>query len=317
MEDIEFEEKADSFEHKYNFRYEEEEADILISHPRNPAQSVRKEKKKTARKRQREAKKQRQEEQRKQQLEELKRLKNLKKKELEKRAEQTFSSGGMKGDNFREKLASSLDEEFIEEEHERLMQEMYGDEYYGEEEREEDPELLKKLVEDEISHEKEVKPMNIRENIMSSGNTTEKKDIILREKDTLAAENLGKQTNFKYRSVEKNSFGLTAAEILSADRKTLNQFVSVKKLASYLDQEWRASSKQRKTFRTNLKKLHMTQAEQVQEKKQRTFERVKKAKLLKGTFSEENPKAGQHSIEDSAKRNKRKRKRKTVAHNTS
>lgn len=46
-------------------------------------------------------------------------------------------------------------------------------------------------------------------------------------------------TRFKYRQVKANSYGLAASEILRADDKDLNQYVSLKKLAPYVTQEWK------------------------------------------------------------------------------
>lgn len=46
-------------------------------------------------------------------------------------------------------------------------------------------------------------------------------------------------TRFKYRQVNPNKYGLTASKILTADDKDLNQYVSLKKLAPYVAQEWK------------------------------------------------------------------------------
>eukprot|EP00986_Skeletonema_menzelii_P008791 scaffold3823_cov109-Skeletonema_menzelii.AAC.2 len=60
-------------------------------------------------------------------------------------------------------------------------------------------------------------------------------------------------TRFKYRTVEKNSFGLSTEEILFAKDSTLKQFVSLKKMATYNEEEYQPGTKKRKRFRQLLK----------------------------------------------------------------
>mmetsp|Transcript_33813 Transcript_33813/g.49850 ORF Transcript_33813/g.49850 Transcript_33813/m.49850 type:complete len:223 (-) Transcript_33813:40-708(-) len=60
-------------------------------------------------------------------------------------------------------------------------------------------------------------------------------------------------TRFKYRTVEKNTFGLSAEEILFAKDSTLKQFVSLKKMATYNEEEYQPGTKKRKRFRQLLK----------------------------------------------------------------
>lgn len=47
------------------------------------------------------------------------------------------------------------------------------------------------------------------------------------------------KTRFKYKEVGTKRYGLTAEEILMMDDKELNQYVSLKKLAPYREQEWK------------------------------------------------------------------------------
>ena len=60
-------------------------------------------------------------------------------------------------------------------------------------------------------------------------------------------------TRFKYRTVEKNSFGLSTEEVLFAKDSTLKQFVSLKKMATYNEEEYQPGTKKRKRFRQLLK----------------------------------------------------------------
>ncbi|KAJ6426811.1 hypothetical protein OIU84_022410 [Salix udensis] len=50
------------------------------------------------------------------------------------------------------------------------------------------------------------------------------------------------KTRFKYAKVEPNKFGLKTEEVLDMDDKELNQYVSIKKLAPYMDKEWKVPS---------------------------------------------------------------------------
>jgi protein KRI1 len=63
----------------------------------------------------------------------------------------------------------------------------------------------------------------------------------------------GQPTRFKYRQVEPNNFGLTPEEILFARDSTLKQFVSLKKIAPYRDDEPFVGSRKRRRFREMLK----------------------------------------------------------------
>jgi len=63
----------------------------------------------------------------------------------------------------------------------------------------------------------------------------------------------GMPTRFKYRQVEPNSYGLSTEEILFARDSTLKQFVSLKKMAPYVEQEHFVGSKKRRRFRDMLK----------------------------------------------------------------
>lgn len=63
----------------------------------------------------------------------------------------------------------------------------------------------------------------------------------------------GMPTRFKYRQVEPNSYGLSTEEILFARDSTLKQFVSLKKMAPYVEQEHFVGGKKRRRFRDMLK----------------------------------------------------------------
>jgi protein KRI1 len=63
-------------------------------------------------------------------------------------------------------------------------------------------------------------------------------------------------TRFKYRSVRPNNYGLSTEEVLLATDTTLKQFVSLRKMAPYIDdieEEYQPGTKKRKRFRQLVK----------------------------------------------------------------
>ncbi|KNA21345.1 hypothetical protein SOVF_044240 [Spinacia oleracea] len=56
------------------------------------------------------------------------------------------------------------------------------------------------------------------------------------------------KTRFKYREVKPAKYGLTSAHILMLDEQELNQYVSLKKLATYREKDWKVPQPQKKMF---------------------------------------------------------------------
>ncbi|PWA15577.1 hypothetical protein CCH79_00014719 [Gambusia affinis] len=126
-----FLERQEDFERSYNFRFEEPGALQIKTYPRNIATSVRA--KDDRRKQKREEVKERKLKEKEQKREQLKQLKNLKRKEIMDKLQQLQELTG------NEQLAFSqadLDGDFDPNQHDRLMQKFFGDEYYGQEEEE-------------------------------------------------------------------------------------------------------------------------------------------------------------------------------------
>ncbi|XP_032066199.1 protein KRI1 homolog [Thamnophis elegans] len=124
--------KQEDFERKYNFRFEEPEAQQVKTYPRIIATSVRR--KDEHRKEKRQKIQERKIKEREQKQQELKHLKNLKRQEILERLEKLHKITGRAGNSFQE---SDLEGDFDPHLHDQLMENYFGDVYYevGEEEK--------------------------------------------------------------------------------------------------------------------------------------------------------------------------------------
>lgn len=85
------------------------------------------------------------------------------------------------------------------------------------------------------------------------------------------------KTRFKYKKVQPNSFGLETFEILQSDDRDLNQYVSMKKLAPYREDEWKV------THHKKLSKDLILGGQKIEGKKSKTG---KKSRSEEGRSSE-------------------------------
>ncbi|XP_058024443.1 protein KRI1 homolog isoform X3 [Ahaetulla prasina] len=118
--------KQEDFERKYNFRFEEPEAQHVKTYPRIIATSVRR--KDEHRKEKRQEIRERKRKEREQKQQELKHLKNLKRQEILERLEKLRKIVGRAGNSFQE---SDLEGDFDPHLHDQLMENYFGDVYYG------------------------------------------------------------------------------------------------------------------------------------------------------------------------------------------
>lgn len=123
-EDEEHLEKADDFEYRYNYRFEEEGGAMIVGHPRNIEDSIRKVD--DRRKKKRQEKKEQQQEEKVRREEELKRLKSLKKSEIAKRLEEIATRAGVE----LPENAVDLNAPFDSVQHEKDMMHILGKEYH-------------------------------------------------------------------------------------------------------------------------------------------------------------------------------------------
>ncbi|KAI4891875.1 hypothetical protein NFI96_028674, partial [Prochilodus magdalenae] len=129
-----FLQKQEDFERHYNFRFEEpgaQKACYVKTYPRNIATSVRT--KDDRRKKKRDEITERKKKEKEQKQQQLKELKNLKRAEIMEKLNKLQELTGNKQLAFGE---VDLEGDFDPQQHDRLMQKVFGDEYYGENEEE-------------------------------------------------------------------------------------------------------------------------------------------------------------------------------------
>ncbi|GFP89778.1 protein kri1 [Phtheirospermum japonicum] len=275
-EDEEEIERQEDYERDFNFRYEENAGDRILGHSRRIEGSVRK--KENARKSQRERKEERMMQAEFERKEELKRLKNLKKKEINEKLEKIREVAGIGKDESVFLDDDDLEDEFDPEAYDRKMKEAFGDGYYDakdadpgfgtdDDEDEEKPDFDKedellglekgwdeangsrdgflstreRILKEKVDVIDEAKEGKRKRKRKLSEVAKAVKDELLEEYYKLDYEGtIGDlKTRFKYRPVKKRKFGLRPEDVLMLDDKELNEYVSLKKIAPYREEEWK------------------------------------------------------------------------------
>ncbi|KAI0230578.1 KRI1-like protein [Lamellibrachia satsuma] len=133
-EDEETLEKQETFERKYNFRFEEPDPEFIKSYPRTLAESVRRKDTRRAEKRQEVKERKKMEKEKKQ--EELKQLKNLKKQEILSKLDQLKELTGNTTIGFTD---NDIEGDFDPKEHDRMMQKVFNENYYDDDDADTKP----------------------------------------------------------------------------------------------------------------------------------------------------------------------------------
>ncbi|XP_061339699.1 uncharacterized protein LOC133286313 isoform X2 [Gastrolobium bilobum] len=120
------------------------------------------------------------------------------------------------------------------------------------------------------------------------------------------------KTRFKYAKTKPNRFGMSASEIILMDDKELNQYVSLKKLAPYQEEEWKLSKLKRYTLKMRTKEL--LRAASLNKKKHKKS-RVDSGKLASSNSVVENEKASTEDSNINADNLSRKARRRQQAAN--
>merc|ERR1712071_18411 len=129
-------EQQSEFEHKFNFRFEEPDAEYIKRYPRTIESSLRKTD--DSRRQKREEIKDRKQREKDQKKEDLKQLKKFKLKEIQDKIEQLKNITGNPSLPFQD---AELDEDFDPAKHDEKMNEIFNEEYYGVDEGEQKPEF--------------------------------------------------------------------------------------------------------------------------------------------------------------------------------
>ncbi|CAI5729568.1 hypothetical protein KXD40_003570 [Peronospora effusa] len=135
-EDAEALEKAEEFEHSYNFRFEEQGSSVIQTHARHIDDTMRRED--DSRKRKRAERKERKALERQKKEEELRRLKNLKQAEIEQKLKKVARLMGEEEGTAGLK-AEDLEGDFDPDEYDKRMQAVFNEQYYDEDDDMEKP----------------------------------------------------------------------------------------------------------------------------------------------------------------------------------
>lgn len=118
----------------------------------------------------------------------------------------------------------------------------------------------KDLLKAKKSAKKEKQSLKEKAQAIVEANTLKLMDEIEEERGRQRENEHGKEIKFKYREVSPETFGLTTRDIILADDKQLNNFISIKKFAPYRPKELRLKDKRKYTKKKHLqewKKKHL------------------------------------------------------------
>ncbi|KAF8070380.1 KRI1-like family C-terminal-domain-containing protein [Lyophyllum atratum] len=263
LDEEDFEEIVDRFETSYNFRFEEPEAAVIPSYPRNLPSLVRRED--TTRKDARERKKQRKEEELLKRREDVQRLKGLKMQEIRAKLEKIGREGGKNLDEDQALQELDLEGEWDPDTHDRQMADLYHGDDFGDDEKpnwDDDIDIGDIPLEEDVPTKKSKKKKKKKADEDGDDDMWVDIDAMDADVDRTAddeewdgTEEMRKKkleeymdeiygldfndlvgdmpTRFKYTPVQPQNFALTPVEILMATDQELNEYMSVKKYAPY------------------------------------------------------------------------------------
>ncbi|KAJ3810610.1 KRI1-like family C-terminal-domain-containing protein [Lentinula aff. lateritia] len=262
IDEEEFEDIVDRFESSYNFRFEEPDAAVIQTHPRQIPSLIRRED--TTRKEARERRKKRREEEMEKKREEVKRMKALKMKELRMRLDRIGKQGGKNAEDDSALQELDLQGEWDPEAHDRQMAALYSDDAEYDEDGKptwdddinigdiamaNDSESTRQKKKKKKKGEKAVEEDGVFVDAMDAdidkvdddewdGTEEMRKRKIEEYMDEVYGLDFndmvgGIPTRFQYTHVEPENFHLSPTEILMATDAELNEYMGIKKFAPY------------------------------------------------------------------------------------
>lgn len=302
-DDEEEEERAEEFEQQFLFRHLDPSSSEIVSHGRKIEGSLRR--KENTRKAKRDEAEQRKHQLADSKREELKRLKNLKRKMIEKELIEAFGQPTKSGAQVLDKFGmDDLEGDFDPATWDSKMSQVFDDQYYKEEDEAFAQELEQEeegdeggVIEEEgdVADDQEQEEEAYEEEPVRPLTKHELKQMVEERLAKEEEENEEAEPEFKfhYRQVEPNDYGIDETEVLQATNQELNAFVSLKRMAPFADKEWLASAQHRKKFRDRLKQRRQEAAQATSKKEKERlrvaknrFEKSKQATLLTTTTTE-------------------------------
>ncbi|CAN0892469.1 Protein KRI1 homolog [Linum grandiflorum] len=285
--------RQEEYEARYNFRHEENVGDRVMGHSRVVEGTVRK--KENPRKEQRKKKEERMKIAEMERKEELKHLKNLKKKEMEEKIQKVMKVAGIDSNDCPmdlNELEDDFDPEEYDKMMKKTFDENYykaedADPKFGSDDDDDDEDIQKPDFDkedemlglskgwdnvDDVDDFSSVRERILKEKGEEEGGEQEegkrkrkrKLSLVENTKQELLDEyykldyegTIGDiKTRFKYAKVDPNKFGLKTADILLLEDKDLNQYVSVKKLAPYREEEWKVPGSLKMQYKLKAREL--------------------------------------------------------------
>lgn len=293
-----FDDLSEKFESAYNFRYEDPNAAEIVSYARDQS-TLRRDKKRS---RQKKRDKEREEREKQKELQKLNmaKLRKTKVNKITDKLAKLQEALGEGEEDVAELLSKvDLEGDFDNEVWDRRMQKLFDEEFYGrgtndnvdggyEVDNLGGNEDLSEEIGDKNLEEEEIdvlfKPLSRKELKRKAEKFVESNE------DLIVDETINLATDFVYREVEPEAFGLTSRDILLASDKELNQFAGLKKLASYrekekMDQDRKRYSK-RKRLRQWRKEVFGTEDVPTDE----LWEKAKREEAEKSQAEQSNPK---------------------------
>ncbi|CAL0301026.1 unnamed protein product [Lupinus luteus] len=180
--------------------------------------------------------------------------------------------------------------------------------------------VLKEKIENTSDHDLQETEDENEEKIPEEGSRKRKRKTALLEKARQAMmdeyykldyeDTIGDlKTRFKYAKTKPSRFGMSAPEILLMDDKELNQYVSLKKLAPYREEEWKLSKLKRYQLKMRTKELLREASLNKKNKKSRDIS----GKLTSSNSVPENEKASTEELNVNTENLSRKAKRRQGA----